>query len=71
LRDRQRWAAYLEALNKELGIVVTKTGKRNGNFFILGLRDPLAKDPSLILKETHISRETVIKNWKPYVSLDS
>lgn len=71
LRDRQRWATYLELLNTEPGIVVTKTGKRNGKFFVLGLRDPLAKDPNLILKETHISRETVIEHWKPYVSLDS
>lgn len=70
LRDRQRWATYLEALNTEPGIVVTKTEKRNGKFFVLGLRDPLAKDPSLILKETHIPRETVIESWKPYSSLE-
>lgn len=71
LRDRQRWETYLEALNTEPGIVITKAGKRNGKFFLLGLRDPLAKDPNKILKETHISQKTVIENWKPYVSLDS
>ncbi|MGB5959571.1 MAG: OmpA family protein [Coleofasciculaceae cyanobacterium] len=71
LRDRQRWAMYLEALNTEPGIVVTKTEKRNGKFFISGLRDPLAKDPNLILKATNIPRENVIENWKPYASLDT
>lgn len=71
LRDRQRWATYLETLNNEPGIVVTKSGKRNGKFFVLGLRDPLAKEPKTILKENHLSQKTVIENWKPYVSLDS
>ncbi len=71
IRDKQRWAAYLEELNTEPGIVVTKAEKRNGKFLVSGLRDPLAKDPNLILKKTHISRETVTSKWKPYVSLDS
>jgi outer membrane protein OmpA-like peptidoglycan-associated protein len=71
LRDRQRWAMYLEALNTEPGIIVTKTEKRNGKFFVSGLRDPLAKDPNLILKITNIPRETVIENWKPYASLET
>ena len=71
IRDKQRWAAYLEKLNAEPGIVVTKTQKRQGKFFVLGLRDPLAKDPILMLKKANIPPETVISQWKPYVSLDA
>lgn len=70
-RDKHRWETYLEKLNAEPGIVVTKTEKREGKIFILGLRDPLAKDPIAMLKEANISPEDVISRWQPYVSLDS
>jgi outer membrane protein OmpA-like peptidoglycan-associated protein len=70
-RERQHWMAYLEKLNTEPGFVVTKAEKHQGKFLVSGLRDPLAKEPSLILKQANLSAETVKSNWKPYVSLDS
>jgi OOP family OmpA-OmpF porin len=71
IRNKHRWTDYLEKLNAEPGIVVTKAQKRNGKFFVLGLRDPLAKDPIAMLKEVNIAPEAVISQWKPFVSLDS
>jgi len=71
IRDKQRWATYLEKLYTEPGIVVTKEEERYGKFFVLGLRDPLAKDPKAMLKDANIPPEAVISHWKPFVSLDS
>ena len=70
-RDKQRWEIYLEKLNSEPGIVVTKAEKRQGKYFILGLRDPLAKDPMALLKKTDLAPEQVTSRWQNYVSLDS
>ncbi|MFB8788667.1 MAG: OmpA family protein [Potamolinea sp.] len=71
IRDKQRWATYLEKLYAEPGIVVTKEEERYGKFFVFGLRDPLAKDPKAMLKNANIPSEAVISRWKPFVSLDS
>ena len=71
IRDKQRWIAYIEKLNTEPGIVVTKAEKNRGKFFIFGLRDPLARDPITILKEGNIPPEMVNSQWKSYISLDS
>lgn len=70
-REKQRWGTYIENLNSEPGIVVTKTEKREGKFFVFGLRDPLAKDPIAMLKEANISPQEVTSQWQSFVSLDS
>ena len=46
VRDRRRWNAYLDRLAAEPGVVVLASGKRDGAFFVTGLRDPLARDPA-------------------------
>jgi hypothetical protein len=52
----QRWATYLEKLHVEPGIVVTAAEKRGSQYFIAGLRDPLAADPRQFLQDAHLSR---------------
>lgn len=69
LRDNQRWADYLAQLSAEPGIVVTTTEKRWGKYVVSGLRDPLAVDPLLALKETKLDPAQVLSHWEPYQAL--
>lgn len=68
-RDGRRWAAYVDGLKGEPGIVVTSVGRRDGRYFVAGLRDPLAADPADRLRATGIDPGTVIGRWEPYHSL--
>jgi len=71
VRADWRWNAYLEKLKREPGIVVTEAGKQNGKRFVAGLRDPLATDPEVILRQqTPIDPATVTMHWEPYQALE-
>lgn len=70
IREQQRWNSYVEQLNSQPGIVVTKAQKRNGKYFIAGMRDPLAIEPSALLQKFHIKEEAIKADWEPYVSLE-
>lgn len=71
VKEQQRWAAYLEKLNAQPGIVVTTAEKRQGKYFISGLRDPLAANPTLLMKQAYINPGEVISRWEPYLSFHS
>lgn len=68
-QSRHRWAAYLQQLKAEPGIVITTAEKRWDNFFIAGLRDPLAIDPATLLPASKVDPKTVKSQWQPYLSL--
>ena len=68
IRDSSRWNNYVNALKSEPGIVVVSEEKRGGKYFITGLRDPMAIDPSAKFEATNISPENVISRWEPYQS---
>jgi outer membrane protein OmpA-like peptidoglycan-associated protein len=68
--DDRLWADYVARLRAAPGIVITETGKRDGNWLIRGLRDPLAVDPQMVLRETAIDPVRVVAHWEPYQSLD-
>ncbi len=70
IRDQQRWNSYVEQLNSQPGIVVTEAQKRNGKYFIAGMRDPLAIEPLSLLQKFHIKEEAIKANWEPYLSLE-
>jgi outer membrane protein OmpA-like peptidoglycan-associated protein len=70
IRDHLRWNAYLEKLNSQPGIVVIKADKRGGKYFISGMRDPLAVDPKMLIKQAHISPKTIITHWTPFLSFE-
>ena len=57
------------AASAQPGIVITAEGKREGNFFIAGLRDPLAADPAALLAAAEIDPGEVSAQWTPYQSL--
>lgn len=71
IRDKLRWAAYLERLHAEHGIVVTTAEQRQGKYFISGLRDPLATDPIKLMQQANLHPDAVTSHWEPYLSLDS
>lgn len=70
IREQQRWDRYVEQLNSQPGIIVTKAQKGNGKYFIAGMRDPLAVEPNTLLQKFHIKPEAVKSNWEPYLSLE-
>jgi OOP family OmpA-OmpF porin len=68
LRDRSRWNEYLTKLQAEPGLVVVSQEKRGGKYFLTGLRDPLAADPTAILQTTKVSPQDVIGRWENFQS---
>lgn len=68
--DEQRWSAYVQRLQAEPGIVITRSEARDGKFFLSGLRDPLAVEPSALLGETGIDPARVEVHFEPYEGLD-
>jgi outer membrane protein OmpA-like peptidoglycan-associated protein len=69
LRDKWRWDSFIERLRNEPGIVVTENGRRGGKYFLSGLRDPLARDPQAILRESKIDPGTIESHWESFQAL--
>ncbi|MEP6913142.1 MAG: OmpA family protein [bacterium] len=69
LRDRRRWDAYVDKLRAEPGIVVTDTGKQGGKHFVSGLRDPLSRDPAIMIQDTGLDAQSVTERWQPFQAL--
>ncbi|MBN2208728.1 MAG: OmpA family protein [Candidatus Coatesbacteria bacterium] len=70
VRDDLRWADYLDRLSKEKGIVITSTEKRSGVYHVMGLRDPLARDPMSLLAETSVDPNQIDAVWAPFQALE-
>jgi hypothetical protein len=65
----RRWHAYLDQLRDEPGVVVTDAGRQDGHFVVRGLRDPLARDPMVLLAGQKLAQADVVSRWEPYVAL--
>ncbi|HMS84172.1 MAG TPA: hypothetical protein PKD12_11020 [Nitrospira sp.] len=65
-----RWSHLLVQLKAEPGIVLTNTTSTWGRHHLEGLRDPLAKDPSLLMTEAGIDPSTVSALWASFYALD-
>ena len=70
-RDQRRWSAYLDKLNNEPGILITSAHAGIRHYWLSGLRDPLAKDPEVLLEGTGIPPARITSRWEPYISADS
>lgn len=68
-RDSRRWNDYVERVRNEPGVVVTDSGKRDGKYFIAGLRDPLARDPSAFLAESKVDPQAVVTRFEPFQAM--
>lgn len=70
IQARQRWDGYVTRLDEAPGIVVIEKGYRDGAYFVSGLRDPLAVDPTSFLADWSLSSESVRGKWAPYQSFE-
>lgn len=71
LRNHVRWREFLARLKSEPGILVA-TAERNRftRSRVEGLRDPLAKDPTVIASEAKVDPARVRFDWKEYSAGD-
>ena len=69
-RNARRWNAFVEKLKSEPGIIVIDAGELQGKYFISGLRDPLARDPQMILQEANIDPQNTISRWQPFQAMN-
>jgi OOP family OmpA-OmpF porin len=70
VRQQLRWDRYVEHLRAEPGIILASEESHWNSFSAVGLRDPLALDPELLLSRSGIDPEKVTSRWEPYSSLD-
>ena len=64
------WDRYVAQLRAEPGVVITEAGQRDGKFVVAGLRDPLAVDPQLLLRQAEIDPSGVVSRWQLYEGLE-
>lgn len=69
--DTYQWQTYINRLKASPGIVVIEESRGFGRYRVEGLRDPLAKDPESLLRESAIERDAVDIQFTPYQALDS
>jgi outer membrane protein OmpA-like peptidoglycan-associated protein len=68
--DEERWQAYVSQLERQPGIIVGEQKVHGGQFYIAGLRDPLAADPVALLSGTQVDPARVHAQWQFYQSLE-
>ena len=69
-QNERLWQSYIADLEAQPGIVVTQSATRDGKFVVAGLRDPLAVDPTAVLRQVGIDPDRVVARWAPYEALD-
>lgn len=67
--EQRRFDRYLGALRREPGVVIASTGREQGRRFIVGLRDPLARDPGAMAAAAGFDSTRLDAKWEPYVAL--
>ncbi len=70
VREAEHWQAYVSRLETQPGIIVAEQKIRDGQFYIVGLRDPLGADPQSLLPGTQIDPARVHSQWQFYQSLE-
>jgi outer membrane protein OmpA-like peptidoglycan-associated protein len=66
LLQEHRWRTYVQTLREQPGIVVIEADTLHGKYHLTGLRDPLASDPSALLRDAHLAPQDVEVRWEPY-----
>jgi uncharacterized coiled-coil protein SlyX len=69
-RDGRRWRAFLEGLDNAPGLVVTEHERSWFNFYLRGLRDPLAAKPETLLAQSSLNSQRVRMHWETYYALE-
>lgn len=60
---------YVQALRGEPGIVVTGAERRDGQWHVSGLRDPLSTSPSVLMAAANLAPDRIVGHWEPYQAL--
>jgi len=68
--EERRVAAYVQLLRDQPGVVVTGAERRDGQWHVSGLRDPLATDPAELLARAELAPERVAGHWEPFQALN-
>ncbi len=71
VRTHLQWRDYLALLRVEPGITLTGTGMNWSTYEVFGLRDPLSRDPAVLLEESGLDPEEVVARWTPYFALEA
>jgi outer membrane protein OmpA-like peptidoglycan-associated protein len=69
LKREQRWQTFLDRLNDQSGVVVTRVEKKGGVHHIFGLRDPLSVSPQEMLAAADLPSHKVAWHWRAYHDL--
>ncbi len=71
--DRWWWQRqqtdFLQRLRAEPGLVVTSLTDKDGQLHIRGLRDPLARDPGELLRQTVLDPDEILLDFSAFQSL--
>jgi flagellar motor protein MotB len=67
--ETHRVEAYVRNLHGLPGVVVTGAERRDGKWYVSGLRDPLATDPATLLESAKLDAASVVAHWEPYQAL--
>jgi outer membrane protein OmpA-like peptidoglycan-associated protein len=65
----RRWSTFVDRLRGEPGIVMTRVEKRGATHYISGLRDPLAAEPTSLLRAAGLPIGNVAFQWEEFHSL--
>ena len=69
LRRQQRFDAYLESVAAQPGVVVLASSRQGDDYFVAGLRDPMATDPASLAAAQDLAPASIRSRWEPYEAL--
>lgn len=71
IRSHLSWREAVTALRAEPGLTLIDADHGLRRWSFEGLRDPLSRDPLVVLGELGVDLERVLGRWEPYLSFDS
>ena len=69
-RGGRIWNAAVARLDAEPGITVIRSERSGGKWRVSGLRDPLARNPAVLLASRGVDTTEVVGDWSPYISTE-
>ena len=64
------WAETIAKVEAEPGISITRFGETDGQFYLFGMRDDLARLPQNVLAGLPIGSDEIEQHWSSYLSTD-
>ena len=66
-----RWRRAVRVIGAEPGFVLVDASRSWRHWHFRGLKDPMARNPRVVLTAVGLSPPAITGEWKPYLSLDS